>query len=64
MRYNNSFMSGMMAGLALGAIMVIALTPQVRQPMAQSMGSMGSRMRRVWHDGADMVSAMMPGNAD
>lgn len=64
MRYNNAFISGMMAGVALGAMMVVALTPQVRQPVVQGMGRMGSRMRRAWNDGAERLSDMMPGDAD
>lgn len=44
--------------------MVVALTPQVRQPVMYGMGRMGSRMRRVWNDGADMLNDMMPGQAD
>lgn len=64
MRQNNSFVSGMMAGMALGAMMVIAMNPQVRQPMTQGMGQMGRRMQKMMGTGADMVSAMMPGDAE
>lgn len=67
MRYNNgAFISGILAGVALGAILVIALTPQTRQPMMQEMGRMGNRMRRMWREGvdtmADAVADAIPGD--
>ncbi|MEW8979998.1 MAG: hypothetical protein AB2385_16550 [Symbiobacterium sp.] len=65
MRYNNgAFISGILAGMALGAILVIALTPQTRQPMMQGMGRMGQQMRRMWRDGVDAVADAMPGEPD
>lgn len=62
----NGFLTGMMTGAALGALMVMALTPQVRGPMMQGMGAMGGRMRKMTRRGtmANMVEAMMPGDAD
>jgi|GEM_PF-2031334 len=67
-RNQNGFMSGMMAGLALGSLLVIALTPQVRSTVMEGMGQMGTRMTggmgRMWRRGSDMMSEMMPGDAD
>lgn len=63
MRQNNSFVSGMLAGMAMGAMMVIAFTPQVRRPMMNGMGQMmNGRMRGMMRKGADMASSMMPGD--
>lgn len=50
--------------MALGAMVVLAIAPQVRQPMMDGMGQMGGRVRKMMRGGADMVSAMMPGDAD
>ncbi len=62
MRNQNGFLSGMLAGLALGSLVVIALTPQVRGPVMEGMGEMGERMSgmgRMWRRG---MGAMMPGD--
>lgn len=56
MRYNGAFISGMLAGLALGAILVVALTPQTRQPVMQGINRMGRGMRRMWNDSVDAVT--------
>lgn len=56
---NNGFVSGMMAGMALGAMLLVALSPGVRHPMMAGMGRMGRMMRR-----SDMMNAMMPGDAE
>ncbi|MFZ5826284.1 MAG: hypothetical protein ACOY94_18465 [Bacillota bacterium] len=62
----NGFLTGMMTGAALGALVVMAMTPQVRQPVMQGMGAVGNRMRRMMRRGnmTNMVDAMMPGDAD
>ena len=64
MRYNGAFISGVLAGLALGAILVVALTPQTRQPVMQGMSRMGTGMRRMWNDGVDAVADAMTGDVD
>ncbi len=64
MRYNGAFVSGVLAGVALGAILVVALTPQTRQPVMQGMSRMGRGMRRMWNDGVDAMAAAMPGDDD
>jgi hypothetical protein len=61
---NGGFTSGMLAGFALGSLIVLAMTPQVRVPMMDGAGEMGnrmgSRMRRMWRKGADMADDMIP----
>lgn len=59
MRYNGAFVSGVLAGIALGAILAVALTPQARQPVMQGMSRMGRGMRRMWNDGVDAVAEAM-----
>lgn len=63
---NNAFVTGMLTGAAIGALMVVAMTPQVRQPVMHSMGSMGNRMRGMMGRAnmGEMVEAMMPGDAN
>lgn len=63
MRNNDGFMAGVIAGVALGALMVAAFTPQVRQPMMEGAGQLGNRMRKMWNRGGDMMEDMMPGDA-
>lgn len=61
----DSFVTGMLTGAAIGALMVVALAPQVRGPMMNGMGQVGSRMRRMMRrGGTNMMEAMMPGDAD
>lgn len=64
---NNAFVTGMLTGAAIGALMVVALSPQVREPVMQGMGAIGNRMRRMTRRGmhmGDMLEAMMPGDAN
>ena len=44
---NDGFASGMAAGLALGAVIVLALTPSTRRPMIQGATQLGGRMRKM-----------------
>jgi hypothetical protein len=61
---NNAFVTGMLTGAAIGALMVVALSPQVREPVMEGMGAMvGGRMRKMMRRGSEMVGAMMPGDA-
>jgi hypothetical protein len=61
---NGGFTSGMLAGVALGSLIVLAMMPQVRGPMMDGAGEMGnrmgSRMRRMWRRGAHMAEEMIP----
>lgn len=61
---NNGFVTGILTGAAIGALMVVALSPEVRGPMMQGMGSMGKGMRRMMGrtNMGDMLGAMMPGD--
>jgi hypothetical protein len=45
---NNGFMSGVITGAALGALIVIAMSPQVRTPAIDGASEMGNRMRKMW----------------
>ncbi len=63
---NDGFASGMAAGLALGAVIVLALTPSTRRPMIQGATQLGGRMRKMMGNGGsqlmDAVEEMMPGD--
>lgn len=64
MRNNgNGFVSGMMAGMALGAMAVMAISPQMRRSMMKGAGQMGGQMtrmmRRRGNQMTDMASDMM-----
>ncbi|MFZ5814394.1 MAG: hypothetical protein ACOY93_03720 [Bacillota bacterium] len=63
---NNGFVTGMVAGAALGALMVMALTPQARRPVMEGMNRMmeNRMMRRMVRRGGDMMEAMVPGDAE
>lgn len=58
---NNGFVSGILTGMALGALIVMAVTPQVRSPMMEGAGELGDRMRRMMRRGENMMDDMMPG---
>jgi hypothetical protein len=61
---NGGFTSGMIAGAAIGGLIVLAMIPQVRVPMMDGAGEMGNqmgrRMRRMWRKGAHMAEEMIP----
>lgn len=59
---NNGFMTGIMAGAALGALMVLALSPQVRGPVMQGAGDMGDRMRKMWRRTGNRMEELPPGD--
>lgn len=61
MRNNDGFVSGMVAGVALGALVMLAMTPQVRGPVMDATGQLGGRMRKMWRRGDNMMEEMMPG---
>ncbi|HYF95927.1 MAG TPA: hypothetical protein VD969_27255 [Symbiobacteriaceae bacterium] len=64
---NDSFVSGMVTGVALGALVVLAMSPQVRRPMIDGASQWGSRMRKMWNRSGnqmgEMVENMVPGDA-
>lgn len=64
MRQQASFLSGMVAGIALGAIIAMALSPQARRPVVESFNTMGDRMRRMMRGTADVASAVIAGDAE
>lgn len=62
---NDGFVSGMAAGLALGAVIVLALTPSTRRPVIDGATQLGGRMRKLMGNGGqlmDAVEEMMPGD--
>lgn len=61
---NDNFVSGMVTGVALGALVVLAMSPQVRRPVMDGASQLGNRMRKMWKrsDAADMMENMVPGD--
>lgn len=59
---NDGFVTGLMAGMALGALMLVAMTPQLRGPAMEGAEEMGDRMRGMWKRGAHAVEATMAGD--
>lgn len=57
---NDGMMTGLLAGAALGALVVLAMSPRMRRPMMNQMGDMGDRMRGVWRRGARTMEDVMP----
>jgi gas vesicle protein len=60
---NDGFLTGMLAGVALGALVAVAMNPQTRRPMMEGMGEFRSRMRKMMRRGGRMVEFMMPDEA-
>ncbi|MGE5676050.1 MAG: hypothetical protein ACM3XM_19605 [Mycobacterium leprae] len=63
----SSFMTGVIAGAALGALMVMMFDVDARRPIMQSAGwmregagKMGNRMQRMWRRSGQMADRMMP----
>ncbi|HWI65200.1 MAG TPA: hypothetical protein VNT75_25500, partial [Symbiobacteriaceae bacterium] len=63
---NDNFVSGMVTGVALGALVVLAMSPQVRRPVMEGANQLGGRMRKMWNrqgnQMAEAVDNMMPGD--
>jgi hypothetical protein len=59
---NDGFSSGLLAGVALGAVVMLAMAPQVRRPVMEGAGDMTDRMRRMWRKRDDMMENMLPGD--
>jgi gas vesicle protein len=59
---NDGMMTGLLAGAALGALVVLAMSPRMRRPMMNQMGDVGDRMRGVWRRGARAMEDVMPGD--
>ncbi|HWI53130.1 MAG TPA: hypothetical protein VNT01_13400 [Symbiobacteriaceae bacterium] len=59
---SDNFVSGMLTGAALGALVVLAMAPQVRRPMMDGAMDMGTRMKKMWkrNDMGEMVENMVP----
>ena len=53
-------MTGVIAGAALGALMVMMMAPDSRQPIMDGAGRLGNRMRKMWKQGGEQVQEMMP----
>ncbi len=47
--------------MALGALVVMALTPQVRRPVVEGASHMGERMRRMMRRRGNMMEDMILG---
>lgn len=62
MMRNEGFASGMLTGLALGALMVMVVSPRIRRPMMAGMGEVGERVRGMVKQGARTAEQMMPGD--
>jgi hypothetical protein len=55
-------MSGMVTGLALGALVALAAIPQTRKPMMRGAGEVGDRMAKMWRRRDEMMENMTPGD--
>lgn len=67
MRNNDGFIAGMVAGMALGALVVAASMPSVRRPVMRGAGQLGDRMGKMMRRGRnmdldEMVEQMIPGD--
>jgi len=49
----------MIAGAALGAIVVMAMTPELRRPVMRTAGDMGDRMRKMVNRRAEQAEQIM-----
>lgn len=63
---NNGFMTGVIAGAALGALFVVMMAPNAREPLMDGAGQLGNRMRKMWRRAdmgkvGEMVQQAMPG---
>jgi gas vesicle protein len=57
---NDRFVTGLMTGVALGALVAMAMSPQVRGPVMNGASELGERMQKMWRKKGDMVEEMMP----
>lgn len=55
---SDGFWTGVMTGAAIGALMMVAMSPDLRRPVMRGAGDVGDRMRGVWRRGADATEAM------
>jgi hypothetical protein len=67
LRNNDGFVAGMVAGLAVGAVIAMAMTPSVRRPVMQGASQLGGRMRKMMNRGRgeqvmEAVEEMLPGD--
>jgi gas vesicle protein len=59
---NDGFVSGVLTGVALGALMVVALSPDTRRPIMQGANQLGGQMRKLMRRGTQQMAEMMPGD--
>lgn len=59
---NEGFMSGLLTGVALGAMVVMAMSPQVRRPMVNGASQLGNRMQKMWRRNDRAMDQMVPGD--
>lgn len=63
---NDNFVPGLLTGVALGALVVLSMSPQVRGSAMDTASNMGGRMRKMWNrqgkEMADAVQEMVPGD--
>lgn len=57
---NDGYVTGMVTGAAIGALIVMAMTPDIRRPVMRGADVMGDRMRKMWNRGADAAEDMVP----
>ncbi|HYF79443.1 MAG TPA: hypothetical protein VD973_20245 [Symbiobacteriaceae bacterium] len=57
---NDRFVTGLMTGVALGALVALAMSPQVREPMMNGASELGNRMQKMWRKKGEMMEDMMP----
>lgn len=60
MRNNDGFIAGMVTGAAVGALIVMAMSPDIRRPMMRSANQMGDRMRKMVNRSTDNMEDMVP----
>lgn len=56
---NDGFWTGILTGAAIGALMMVAMSPGLRRPVMRGAGEMGDRMRGMWNRGAAATEAMV-----
>lgn len=66
MRNGDGFVAGLVAGVVIGAAMVMMVSPGLRRPtvdkVGEMMSGMGNRMNRMWRRGRNSAQEMMTEN--
>jgi len=55
-------MTGILTGVAIGALLAMAMSPQIRRPVMDGASRMGDRMSKMWRRGQNQAQEMMPGD--